>query len=748
MRILIRVGVALVVIMTGAAAATSYFQTAQERVRLQEELARRAAVLAQDAKIWAQPALSQGPAPDLKPFIEDLRQKERLIGAAIYDAKGSAIVLTASLDRALPTPPAAVFRALETGREVDVIEPFLGRPTHVFVLPFKEARTLTGAIALFQDAGHLHDLLLRFWWDNFARALAQALVISLATLAIIRLMIRRRVVSMAEWLKSLRTGQIAAEAPRMSRADLFAPLAREAGALAQSFTEAKSQAEQEARLRERGEALWTPARLREHVRGRLEGRPLIVVANREPYMHMKTPEGVKVVMPASGLVTALEPVLRACGGTWVAHGSGDADRAACDLDGRLRVPVDDPQYTLRRVWLSPEEERGYYEGFSNEGLWPLCHIAHTRPLFKAEDWAHYRAVNEKFAEAALEEMRGRDEPCVLIQDYHFALLPALIKEKRPDARISMFWHIPWPNPETFGICPWQKELLAGLLGADLIGFHTQYHCNNFLDTVDRTLQSRIDREHFAVIRGRQTTIVKPFPISVDFAEPAGPRPGREAERERVWRELGVRGRYLAVGVDRLDYTKGIIERFRGLERALEKHPRYRGELVLAQIGAPSRVGIERYNDFMRRVEAEAERINRRFRDKAWQPIVLMSRHHSHEEIRPYYRAADVCLVTSLHDGMNLVAKEFVVARDDERGSLILSRFTGAARELRDALLINPYDIDQIADALEYALQMDEREQVQKMRRLRRAVKDNNVYRWAASLVAELAGLRLEPAKTA
>jgi trehalose 6-phosphate synthase len=343
-------------------------------------------------------------------------------------------------------------------------------------------------------------------------------------------------------------------------------------------------------------------------------------------------------------------------------------------------------------------------------------------------------------------MEGLERPVLLAQDYHFALLPRMVKQARPDARVAIFWHIPWPNPEAFGICPWQKELVDGLLGADLIGFHIQAHCTNFLQTVDRALESRIDWEHFAVNREEHRTVVKPFPISVEFPEkpaPADAAETRYTERVAVLRELGIEAVFLGVGVDRVDYTKGIQERFLAIERLLEKYPNYREKFTFLQIGAPSRTRIKRYHDLGAEIEAEAERINKRFQTGRWQPIVLMKRQHSHLEIQRFYRIADLCLVTSLHDGMNLVAKEFVAARPDELGVLILSRFTGAARELADALLVNPYDVELMAEAIRVALEMDIEEQKARMQRMRRVVRDNNIYRWASTLISELCDVRLD-----
>ena len=413
---------------------------------------------------------------------------------------------------------------------------------------------------------------------------------------------------------------------------------------------------------------------------------------------------------------------------------------------KIRVPPEEPQYVLKRVWLTKEEERGYYYGFSNEGLWPLCHIAHTRPSFRAEDWGYYQTVNKKFAQATLEELKDAKEPLILIQDYHCALLPRFIKAERPDARVALFWHIPWPNPESFSICPWQRELLHGMLGADLIGFHIQFHCNNFLETVDSALESRIDWEHFAVERGGQTTLVKPFPISIAFPPQSNASTGSNATKptkESLLKDLGVKGKYLGVGVDRIDYTKGILERFKAIERFLEKYPAYQGEFTFVELGAPSRTHIKEYHDLMAAVEVEADRINWRFKTKEWQPIVFLKKHHSHQEIKPFYETADLCLVTSLHDGMNLVAKEYISAREDETGVLILSQFTGASRELRDALIVNPYSIEEMAEAIRTALEMDLGEQKARMRGMREILRNRNIYYWAGDLIAALAQVRLE-----
>jgi trehalose 6-phosphate synthase len=462
---------------------------------------------------------------------------------------------------------------------------------------------------------------------------------------------------------------------------------------------------------------------------------VVAVANREPYIHVRDGNQLRWIRPASGLVTALDPIMRAAGGVWIAHGSGTGDRETADERGCLRVPPEHPSYTLRRIWLTEEEERGYYYGFANRALWPLCHIAYTRPVFDAADWRQYQRVNARFAEAVLEEIEG-SPAIVLVQDYHFALLPRLVKAKRPDAVITHFWHIPWPHREAFRICPWQEELLDGLLGSDLLGFHVQLHCNNFLETVDRLIESRVDYEQFSVTRNAHETKVRPFPISIDMD--SVPQNGRaRVDPESFRRSFGLKGDCaIAVGVDRIDYTKGIPERLRAVNRFLERYPEWRNRFVFLQLGAPSRTQIREYRQLNEEIDGLAKHINGKHGTDDWNPVCLVRAHHGVEDVFAAYRAAGVCVVSSLHDGMNLVAKEFVAARDDNQGVLILSPFTGAAREMPEALLVNPFATDQFADALNAALTMPADEQKRRMQRLRAQVAEHNVFRWAGQLLTE------------
>jgi trehalose 6-phosphate synthase len=486
--------------------------------------------------------------------------------------------------------------------------------------------------------------------------------------------------------------------------------------------------------------VWTPDRLRAHAVAALgEANQLIVVSNREPYMHHRRDGKAEALVPAGGVVTALDPVLQACGGVWIAHGAGDADRATSDAHGRLTVPPGDARYTLRRVWLTREEEQGYYYGFSNEGLWPLCHLAHERPIFRAGDWEQYRIANRRFADAVLDEV-GSGKAVVLVQDYQLALVPRMIKEARPDLRVGLFWHIPWPNAEAFRICPWGAELLDGMLGADLLGFHLQQYGNNFLETVDRMIESRLDWDHFAVeLRGNRT-LVRPFPISVQpWSErhvPEGEALQRQEAALREQYQLG--DAFIAVGVDRIDYTKGLPERFRACARLLEQYPQYRGRFTMVELGAPSRTHIPRYREHLDHLEALAEEINWKYQSDGWKPIRFLVAHHDAKTVHAFLHMAPMCVVSSLHDGMNLVAKEYIAARAGGDGVLILSEFAGAARELGDALVVNPYDIEGFVEAIRQGMEMDSAERSLRMHRLSNQVSENNIYRWAANLLTALA----------
>ena len=746
MKITIRLIVSLLFVVALVAIVFSFYQVRAERIRLSSEMERRAIILAESLQEAAMPLVQSNSLSRLTRLVERFGNRERLKGIAVLDSQGNIMASTPDLEPYIKQPLPQAVSSITEKRPIDGFIDINGKKTYIYTLPISAEDKLMGSLALFYDASYIDVRLTGIWKHNLLRFITLSILIVVITLLIVKWSITGPIANFAEWIRELRMGKSKISQPgTIMRGDVLAPLISEVAQLAKSLATARVRAEEEARLRVQAESLWTANRLKEHMRVELKGKKLFLISNREPYMHTKDGLNIKCITPAGGLVTALDPVMRICDGLWIAHGSGEADREFTDSADKLRVPPEEPAYTLKRVWLTKEEEDGYYYGFSNEGLWPLCHITHTRPVFRLEDWVYYQKVNEKFADALLKEIADEEAPLVLIQDYHLALLPLLIKEKRPDARVAIFWHIPWPNPEAYGICPWHQEILMGMLGADIIGFHIQFHCNNFLDTVDRFLESKINWEQFCVDRGGHSTMVKPFPISVSFEGTSSEKDAAVSEktffRESILKGMDVQAEYLGVGVDRIDYTKGIPERFRAIERFLEKYPEFVGKFTFIELGAPSRTHIKRYRELTSEVEEMADKINWRFRIAGWKPIVFLKAHHSHDDINHFYRASDVCMVTSLHDGMNLVAKEFVVARSDEDGVLVLSQFAGASRELRDAIMINPYDIEEMADAIHLSLTMEPSARTERMKRLRTVVRENNIYRWAGNLITTLARLR-------
>ena len=605
-------------------------------------------------------------------------------------------------------------------------------PLHMASSSIESKGHSVGRLLLLHDMSFIQQRSSDTKWYVFYLFAGLGAVISLVTVLVAHLSWKGWVAGVRAMLKG---EGILTPLTQEQHAPELLPLAKDLRSLVQAL-------EADRRMRDESQISWTPTSLKTILHEQLAGDQVLIVSNRQPYVHNRRGEKIEVQVPASGLVSALEPVMRACSGVWIAHGNGTADRDVVDGRSHVGVPPEHPAYEIRRVWITPEEEAGYYYGFANEGLWPLCHIAHVRPTFRSSDWNHYVAINERFAHAVLEEATT-DNPVVLVQDYHFALLPKLIRDKLPNATIITFWHIPWPNAESFGICPWRQEILEGLLGSSILGFHTRVHCNNFIDSIDRVLEARIDRNNSTVSYGGKLTAVNPYPISIEWPlrwiKSQRPVP----ECRTLVRELyGLPpDRLVGIGVERLDYTKGILERFMAVERLLELQPEWIGKFTFIQIAAPSRASIEQYQHLTSQVFALAEKINKRFGRDGYEPICLKVQHYEPPQVCECYRGADVCVVSSLHDGMNLVAKEFVGARDDEQGVLILSQFTGAARELTEALVINPYDIDQFAAALHVALTMPKVEQRARMRSMRGLIQEFNVYRWAGRMLTDAARMR-------
>jgi trehalose-6-phosphate synthase len=738
-----RLNIALILSITIAvgivAFGFTFFQISSEKTKLDGELEKRTMEIADRIVSIDNIFNKQNKKEDFKHFLDSICNLYNLIDIAIYYNNDSIVNSSNSKDLSgslLDYVSQAIVSDTSIGHHMTVN----AKDVYRYVKPIKNENFTSQAIILYLDADYIHRIVRNIWFRNFIRWFIQALFVSFITVLVIRWGFFNPVNKIVDWLKEARFGNID-QLKQHPPAEFLAPLHKEIVYIANAMQEAKATAFEEAQLRTNAEAIWTPERLTVEMKNLLQNKKMIVVSNREPYMHIHEGKQIKCIVPASGMITAMEPILKASGGLWIAAGTGDADKETVDKNDKVQVPPEEPKYTLKRLWLTKEEEAHFYYGFSNEGLWPLCHIAHTRPIFRSVDWDYYKKVNANFAKAVLAEIADEEQPFILIQDYHFALLPEMIKKEKPNARIAIFWHIPWPNPESFGICPWQREILIGIIGADLIGFHTQYHCNHFLETVNNALESRVIWDNFSIKMGGHTSFVKPFPISIAFTQRDFENDLPKVKSAQLLEEHGITAKFIGIGVDRIDYTKGIIEKFLAIERFLEKYPSYVGKFTFVQIGAPSRTLLKDYSDMISSVEKEAARINWRFKLKNWKPILLLKRHHSHEEIAPYYSAADFCMVSSLHDGMNLVAKEFVAARSNNDGTLILSRFAGASQELQEAIIVNPYDIDRMADAIKLALEMPPEEQQMRMKIMRKGIVKNNIFWWAASLLRTIANIQ-------
>ena len=743
----LRLGLLIAAVIGLATGLFAWHQVRNERAIDLEDVQRRAHALAQQLSDRVLHALTLPDAQARALLQPRLEGYQRLLGYAVFRTDGRLLAAGKAVSDFADKLAGAARAAQQSGGEATQLTRAAGIRIYVFaqVLPVKG--TPAGVLVVVHDVSYLDDRALA----RLAQYAFWVLIVSLLAVALVVgstwFVYERPLTKLADWMRRLRVENVAESPPPglpsgrlRSESDRLAASFRAARSTGRALSEAALHAEQ----------VWTPERLRAHALASLgEAHQLIVVSNREPYLHQWRDGRQHAMVPAGGLVTALDPVLRACGGVWIAHGAGNADRASADAEGRLTVPPDDARYTLKRVWLTREEEQGYYYGFSNEGLWPLCHLAHERPVFRVEDWEHYRRANHRFADAVLDEV-GKGKAVVLVQDYQLALVPRMLKEARPDLRVGMFWHIPWPNPEAFRICPWDVEILDGMLGADLLGFHLQQYCNNFLDTVDRVLESKLDWDHFSVeLRGSRTR-VRPFPISVQpWSErhvPADEALARQIAELKTQHQLA--DAFIAVGVDRIDYTKGLPERFRAVARLLEKYPQYRGRFTFVELGAPSRTHIPRYREHLDMLEALADEINWKYQSEGWKPIHFLVAHHDARTVHAFLRMAPMCIVSSLHDGMNLVAKEYVAAKSSGDGVLVLSEFAGAARELADALIVNPYDTEQFAEAIRYGLEMTEDERRTRMQRLSRQVEEHNIYRWAANFLSALAAERttgVEPA---
>ena len=669
-------------------------------------------------------AYGQGVLPRVTALLNDASTDERLQSIALCDARGTMIARSAQFPESVGCRPSA-------GDE------------RVLRLPQGVLHATRVPLQLGGVGGAAHSMVVLHDMSFIELRSSETRLYAMATFAVLALVVALITVAVAHlswrgWVRGVRA--------MLTGEGLLRPFAEGAGRVDKALLPLEAEVRSLFRRLERQRASdtgasegWSPQRLRSVLQSQYAGDEIIVVSNRQPYSHERRGDEIVVAQPASGLVTALEPVLRAASGTWIAHGSGSADAEASDSEGRVQVPPDRPAYTLRRIWLTQEQVKGYYEGFANEGLWPLCHIAHVRPVFRADDWRHFVDVSQRFADAVVKSTK-RPDPLVLVQDYHMPLVPQMIRDRLPQATVVTFWHIPWPMSETFAICPWREEILEGLLGSHIVGFQTPSHCRNFIDAVDTFLEARIEHEDMTIHRAGQLTRVAPYPISIAWP-PVNEEP-IEATRARMHAALGLpEGHRIAIGIDRLDYIKGLIERFAAVEHLMTTQPHWRGRFTLVQVASPSRSDLPEYQAFHDRVVAEAQRINDAVGTARAPAILLKIEHQGAQQVRDLYRSADVGMVTSLHDGMNLVAKEYIAARDDEQGVLLLSVFTGASRELHEALLVNPYSAEETGNALARALAMPLAEQRERMRTMRAWVQSHNIYRWAGAMLIDAARVR-------
>lgn len=742
MKQIITIILIIIIIISLIVAAFTINQVQREQERLNIDLQYRSTILAESLKEIIEPDFINKSDLQLQRLVDKSNDQQRFAGLAVFNNKGSSIATSSGFMVQSPQVQKIVSDAMDADKANGDFIQIMEKKMYALAIPLHDQTNIIGALIIAQHASYIDDRLNEIWRNNLLRLILQASLLSTATILLVRWIIYKPIKTLTDSLKLARAGKLDGNDQKQSNSVFLKPLAKEISNIQRSLIEARMSATQEAKLRlEKLDTPWTAHRLRVFVKDILKKRTIYMVSSREPYIHTKEGRNISYYVPASGMVTAIEPIMEACGGVWIAHGSGNADKLTVDQNDKLQAPPDEPKYTLKRVWLTDQEEAGYYNGFCNEGLWPLCHLAHTRPAFRKEDWEEYKKVNEKFAQTILFEIKDQERPIVLVQDFHLALVPGIVKNTRPDATVGIFWHIPWPNSESFSICPWKKEILGGMLGADLLGFQTQLHCNNFIETVSRELESLIDFEQFTITRHGHTSYVKPFPISIAFPEPSSKK-DHKFDAKGFLKSINVKTKYIGLGVDRLDYTKGILERLKAVEIFLQNNPVYIGNFTFIQIAAPSRGGATEYQRFAKEVEKEVVRINNLFKRNGWKPVILLKRYHSQEEIYRFYKAASLCMVTSLHDGMNLVAKEFIAARNDEKGVLILSQYTGASRELKDALIVNPYNGEQTAQMIKTALEMTDEEQSRRMKQMREIVENNNVYRWSAEFLKTLAGLGL------
>jgi trehalose 6-phosphate synthase len=489
---------------------------------------------------------------------------------------------------------------------------------------------------------------------------------------------------------------------------------------------------------------WNKKTLEKVMKERFSNHLFMVVSSAEPYVHNFSKDAIRVDRAPGGLVTGVEPILKANKGLWIAHGRGTADKDVVDANDKIKLPPRKTAYTLKRLWVNKKNLKGWYYGFSNQALWPLCHNVYERPAFDENDWKSYVSVNSQFADAVLQEAEGK-QGVIWFHDYTMAIAPGLIQAKRPDLILGHFWHIPWPTPQIFQICPWGKEILEGMLSNRLIGFQRLSYCKNFLASVARTLEAKVDFDAMTITYKDFVTTVRHYPISVDYQALAkSSKITKRYGKAYIKKFVTARYEFLSLGVERLDYTKGIPERIKAIDRFLEKYPQYLEKFVHINVLVPSRVLIPRYEDLNQEIEALIQDVNFKYATPTWQPIHVIKESLAQHQLFNFYKSADVMMVTSLADGMNLVAKEYVASGSDD-GALILSDQAGAVDELSDAYIVNPYDVDRLADAIKASLEMPVEERKARMAKMREIISKQNVYRWAGKFLTDLSELTVAAA---
>jgi len=743
MKQLITVILIISFVVSLVAFAFTFTQVKDEEKRLENDISYRSSLLSDSLKESVEPNFIKKSNAYLQRIVEKFSDNTRFAGLAIVDNKGKIVAVSSNLPKEISGAQQIATDVMDSDLENGNFVNFENRKMYVFASPLHDSENVVGSLIIIQNAGYIDTRLTEIWGSNLIRLFIQVSAISIAVFIIVRWLIFLPVKNLADSLRHTRKGHGINEkfGNRFLDSLLFQPLTKEISNIKRSLLEARIAASEEAKLNiEKLDIPWTAERLRQYSRDILKNKTIVAVSHLEPYIHTKNGNNINYYVPASGLITSIEPVMQACGGLWIAEGSGSGDKSVVDKNDKMQVPPNDPKYTLKRIWLSEEETKGFHHGFSDQAMYPLFHMAHTRPVFRENDWQEYKKVNQKFAKAILSEIKRIKKPIIFIQDFQFTLVPKIIKKKRPDAIIGIFWHIPWVSPETFSICPWKKEILDGMLGADLIGFHTQLYCNNFIETVGRELECLINIEQFSVTRNAHVSLIKPFPISIAFSTAQEESIDLQAEKheaKKLLKSIGVHTKLIGVGVDRLHFIKGVIDRLRGIDVFFEKYPEYIGELTFIQISPPLESKLSEFQEYYDKVKGIVDRINEKYKKNNWKPIVFLNKHHSRDEVYRYYRLANFCLVTSLHEGMNLVAKEYVASRSDEKGVLILSQFTGAAKELKEAIIINPYNSKETAQAIYTAINMPESEQARRIRRLKNTVRTRNIYRWSAEFLRTL-----------